>query len=678
LLSLGGYSQQSFHFDQLVSKGELPGDIVSPTYLTFEEALKDNLIADDKKLTKKSKKKFILSSSYYINDILTSGDIVFNDTVTIYLNKIKDLILKDFPQIKEKVRVYTYKSPMVNALATNEGVIFVTTGLLARLDSEAQLAYILSHEISHFVKKHPINSFVEERDLSKNDKSYKKLSGINKFKLLSKKSRETELEADSHGYNYFHTTTYNIEAAEQTFKILEASNKPYVVDGDLSINSFYDFQQKMPIDIFSQIETGKSEVKEEGVDEEAILFSSHPAIDERIKNAKEKNINKNGAVDFLISEPWFKHCKNISRAVNVTQLLNLGGYGEAFYYCYLLEKEFGEQKFLMKLKLRTLYEIAKVKKESNQINTNILGFDISKVGNRDAFLIALAYVKKYEGKYTASAYSNALRIDIIKELSLLSELDSTTINYRETYDNIKEELSESTKKESTEVYDFSYLAKDFKYAMKGRKAYYKHYWNTGKPIKDIIVIDPSWNAYDTRKGIHSINSEKQAIELDNALLANAKMNGVNMKLMSTNSITKDDVKIFNDRIVLINYLRSKTNDESNIVFYNMDELNRIMKDNNAEHIALMSINSVLNKKGVMDYLASGLTIGIIIGIPYGIYTLTKKSYNSFLFFTVYDIKNDNIDFLDIRKLNVNTNSMIINSYYYEYLKLLGKSRKLKK
>jgi beta-barrel assembly-enhancing protease len=180
-------AQSVLEFKDLESQGVLPADIVSPTYHTYEEALKDNLIDDDKGLTKKSKDNFILNSSYYINDLFTSGDIVFNDTVTNYLNKVKDVVLNDFPEIKQKVRVYTYKSPIVNALATNEGVIFVTTGLLARLSSEAQLAYILSHEISHYVDKHPINSYVEEITLEKKDKSFKKLSGTNKFKLLSKK-----------------------------------------------------------------------------------------------------------------------------------------------------------------------------------------------------------------------------------------------------------------------------------------------------------------------------------------------------------------------------------------------------------------------------------------------------------------------------------------------------------
>lgn len=673
-------AQQLLDFEHLVSKGEIPLDIVSPTYLTYEEALNDNLITNDKRLTKKSKDKFVLNSSYYINELLTSGDIVFNDTITIYLNKVKDLILKDFPEIRKKVRIYTYKSPMVNALATNEGIVFVTTGLISRLNSEAQLAYILSHEISHYVKKHPINSYIEEIDLSKKDKSFKKLSGTNKFKLLSQKSRETEMEADIYGYTYFHTTSYNMNAPEQTFQILKESNKPYVVDGDLTLSSFYDINKKFNDSIFSKLELNDTLNQNEELDKEDVLFSSHPAIEDRIEKARENITDFKGNDDFLISETWFNTCKSISRIVDVTQLLNLGLYDQAFYSCYLLEREFGEQKFLMKLKLRTLYELAKTKNKSTSIkfNNNLLGFDITKVDDIDVYLITLAYLKKFEKKFEKSKYTESIKLDIIKELTLLRDVNLNQICYKEEYETVKKLFPETMEKKETEEYDFSYLTKEYKYANKERKKYYKHYWTTGKPIKNIVVIDPAWNAFDTRKGIHSINSEKQSIELDNALVNNAKMNGLNMKLMSANSFTKEDVNTFNDRIVLINYLRSKNDDKSTMVYYDIDEFERIMNENGSNHIALMSINSALIKKGVMDYVASGLSMAVIIGIPYGLYTLAKRSYSSNLFFVVYDTKKDDIDFLDIRGLKVNTNSMIINSYYYEYFKMLGKSRKLRK
>lgn len=50
------------------------------------------------------------------------------------------------------------ESPNVNAFATPGGSIFITRGLLMRMHSEAELAGVLAHEISHVLKKHHLNA----------------------------------------------------------------------------------------------------------------------------------------------------------------------------------------------------------------------------------------------------------------------------------------------------------------------------------------------------------------------------------------------------------------------------------------------------------------------------------------------------------------------------------------
>ena len=45
-------------------------------------------------------------------------------------------------------------TPTVNAFALPGGYIYVTRGLLAHLDNEAQLAVVLGHEIGHVLGQH--------------------------------------------------------------------------------------------------------------------------------------------------------------------------------------------------------------------------------------------------------------------------------------------------------------------------------------------------------------------------------------------------------------------------------------------------------------------------------------------------------------------------------------------
>jgi predicted Zn-dependent protease len=49
-------------------------------------------------------------------------------------------------------------APQLNAFAVPGGTIFVTRGLVARMKSEAELAGVLAHEISHVLRKHHLKA----------------------------------------------------------------------------------------------------------------------------------------------------------------------------------------------------------------------------------------------------------------------------------------------------------------------------------------------------------------------------------------------------------------------------------------------------------------------------------------------------------------------------------------
>jgi predicted Zn-dependent protease len=51
------------------------------------------------------------------------------------------------------------QSPGVNAVSGPGGYVFVSEGLLARLDNEAQLAGVLAHEIAHITGKHALEEY---------------------------------------------------------------------------------------------------------------------------------------------------------------------------------------------------------------------------------------------------------------------------------------------------------------------------------------------------------------------------------------------------------------------------------------------------------------------------------------------------------------------------------------
>jgi len=91
---------------------------------------------------------------------LEASGIVYEDQeLEDYLHQIARKLQP--PEIQEKFtfRVRIIKDPYLNAFAFPNGVIYIHTGLLARLDNEAQLAALLAHEMTHCTRRHTLRTF---------------------------------------------------------------------------------------------------------------------------------------------------------------------------------------------------------------------------------------------------------------------------------------------------------------------------------------------------------------------------------------------------------------------------------------------------------------------------------------------------------------------------------------
>lgn len=67
-----------------------------------------------------------------------------------------DLVCKLAGDHCSDVRVYPVRTPMFNASMAPNGMMQVWTGLLLRVENEAQLAGVLGHEIGHYLQRHSI------------------------------------------------------------------------------------------------------------------------------------------------------------------------------------------------------------------------------------------------------------------------------------------------------------------------------------------------------------------------------------------------------------------------------------------------------------------------------------------------------------------------------------------
>src|SRR5213594_4494289 len=76
-----------------------------------------------------------------------------------YLGKIGDKLLPDDVRAAggPGFRFGVIRDPTLNAFAMPNGRIYIHTGLLSRLDNEAQLAMIVGHEMTHVTHRHALS-----------------------------------------------------------------------------------------------------------------------------------------------------------------------------------------------------------------------------------------------------------------------------------------------------------------------------------------------------------------------------------------------------------------------------------------------------------------------------------------------------------------------------------------
>jgi beta-barrel assembly-enhancing protease len=80
-----------------------------------------------------------------------NAPLVQDQALSAYLHGI---LVRLFGEQAGSMRIYVLRSAVPNAFVAPNGLIVLTTGLLARLDSESQLAMILAHEGEHYLHRH--------------------------------------------------------------------------------------------------------------------------------------------------------------------------------------------------------------------------------------------------------------------------------------------------------------------------------------------------------------------------------------------------------------------------------------------------------------------------------------------------------------------------------------------
>ncbi|HET9553796.1 MAG TPA: M48 family metalloprotease [Anaeromyxobacteraceae bacterium] len=148
------------------------------------------------------------------------------------------------------VRVRVIESPALTAFVAPNGAVFVSMGMLARLENEAQLAMVLGHELTHAVNRH---SLVEYRTVKGGLDSTAGLpfglGALGTKAAVTGYSRDLEREADVEGLALLAAGGWDVREAPRPFEHLAEW------------------------------------VKEEKI-EEPYTFATHPRLEERLESTR--------------------------------------------------------------------------------------------------------------------------------------------------------------------------------------------------------------------------------------------------------------------------------------------------------------------------------------------------------------------------------------------------------
>jgi predicted Zn-dependent protease len=248
-----------FHLFYLLLLGLATG-CSTPSKPIVSDALLTN--ADEQMLWQKSEEE---------QRLLEGSGLVYQDEkLEAYLNHIVAKLQPQSAPVDLTIRVKVIKNAYLNAFAYPNGMIYIHTGLLARMDNETQLAAVLAHEITHCARRHALRAF----RYCKNRRSF--LPHIQRALMANKGLQKLAANIGSTGS----LAAFNGYARE-----LEAEADR--VGAELMIRAGYN-----PKDALSLFDHMISEIEQEGSGE-PFFFGSRARVRERIDHLQNLSDDRN-------------------------------------------------------------------------------------------------------------------------------------------------------------------------------------------------------------------------------------------------------------------------------------------------------------------------------------------------------------------------------------------------
>ena len=169
--------------------------------------------------------------------------------ITEYLTAILERVAQANNLSPKDVNIYAFRTEVPNAVCYGNGVLSVMLGLLARLDTDDQVAYVVCHELGHHLAKDNLRgientiAMINDKDTRKNLNKARRSSYYSYSRTrdildqldfdFTRHSRAHEYSADSAGLILYLKAGYDPDSALKLLQILGKADEDHYAPLDL-------------------------------------------------------------------------------------------------------------------------------------------------------------------------------------------------------------------------------------------------------------------------------------------------------------------------------------------------------------------------------------------------------------------------------------------------------------
>jgi hypothetical protein len=704
-------------FKGLQSGGVLPLDFTTSSTDKFKTDLDANQNED-------LDKDFFLSTRFFIDELLLSGRVLFNEPLSKYVNKVAKYTLRTEKKLYSELRFYVLKSTTVNAFSTDQGIIFFTTGLMAQLENEAQLAYIIAHEVSHYTENHVRDSYVEKQHLNQGNGKYKRMDYESRISELSIYKKSNELDADKKGIDIYLKSEYAVDEIFSSFEMLLYSYLPF---NEVQFDTAFFNTDVLTIPGGFFPDTSNEVSKVEDYDDHG---HSHPNIQKRIDAAFDIVDGKTsrGNLKFKISEEEFKKVRNLARFEGLNMLLADREYGKVLYNVFLLQREFPNNRFLDLCYVKSLYGLAKYKnanryREVTEKPKNIEGESfvlhlfLNDLSREQINVMAYRHANDMAKKYATDPIFEEYKLDMKKELAIGARLDYDQLKSKsyedytlgledvvlefDVQDSIaKVEASDLSKYEkirlkkklralegeinapNEELYDFykfglydlvanEHLIDDLESLEKEERAREDELENEenqdeGLGIAKLMIVDPVFENYRINNKRNLTKSEDQKVDMANIYTQTYPNLNMETDIIDSKLLTKADVDRYNDIGLIFQWMDEVLNHgDIDMISSNHDQMGELQTKYGTDHFLFTGVFAYKDRHEFSAMHFYGIMF--IYTAPLVVVDLlVVHNHFEIVAFSV-NAEKDEVEFVTVSDVNLRSTPKVIEAYVYDVL-----------